>query len=121
MSDGMKAHIMQPNRTIIISREGDSFHYKDHIGDVDVDLSEHLGEQTEWEEKEKNPILHVKVSRLILKKNKYFFFKVPKVKVGIIRTSGKFGHTCVNSVNPDETVPYEPSQQDFHCLLSQIR
>ena len=38
--------------------------------------------------------------------------------------SGKFGHK-VNSdthlqtvVNPDETAPYEPSHQDFHCLLS---
>ena len=67
MSDAMKAHMRQPNRTVIISREGDSFHYKDHIGDVDVDFSEHIGEQTEWEEKEKNPILHVKVSRLISK------------------------------------------------------
>ena len=32
--------------------------------------------------------------------------------------SGKFGHTFANSVNPDETAPYEPSHQDFHCLLS---
>ena len=39
-------------------------------------------------------------------------------KVGLIRTSGKFGHTLVNSVNPDETAPYEPSHQDYHCLLS---
>ena len=22
------------------------------------------------------------------------------------------------SANPDETAPYEPSHQDFHCLLS---
>ena len=40
------------------------------------------------------------------------------VKSGKIRTSGKFGHTFANSVNPDETAPYEPSHQDFHCLLS---
>ena len=33
-------------------------------------------------------------------------------------TSGKFGHTFANSGNPDETAPYEPSHQDFHCLLS---
>ena len=39
-------------------------------------------------------------------------------KVGLIRTSGKVGHTFSNSVNPDETAPYEPSHQDFHCLLS---
>ena len=32
--------------------------------------------------------------------------------------SGKFGHTFASSVNPDETAPYEPSHQDFHCLLS---
>ena len=32
--------------------------------------------------------------------------------------SGKFGHTFANSVNPDKTVPYERSHQDFHCLLS---
>ena len=31
--------------------------------------------------------------------------------------SGKFGHTFANSGNPDETTPYEPSHQDFHCLL----
>ena len=41
-------------------------------------------------------------------------------KVGYIRTSGKFGHTFANSVNPDETAPYEPFHQDFHCLLSQF-
>ena len=29
-----------------------------------------------------------------------------------------FGHTYANSGNPDETAPYEPSHQDFHCLLS---
>ena len=39
-------------------------------------------------------------------------------KVGLIRTLGKFRHTFANSVNPDETAPYEPSYQDFHCLLS---
>ena len=32
--------------------------------------------------------------------------------------SGKFGRTFANSVNTDETAPYEPSYQDFHCLLS---
>ena len=37
--------------------------------------------------------------------------------------SGKFGNqvnpdTFANSGNPDETAPYEPSHQDFHCLLS---
>ena len=31
--------------------------------------------------------------------------------------SGKFRHTFANSGNPDETAPYEPSHQDFHCLL----
>ena len=36
-----------------------------------------------------------------------------KGKVEYIRTSGKFGHTFANSVNPDETAPY-----DFHCLLN---
>ena len=39
-------------------------------------------------------------------------------KVRLIRTSGRFGRTFANSVNPDETAPYEPSHQDFHCLLS---
>ena len=34
-----------------------------------------------------------------------------------LRTPGKFGHTLANSVNPDETAPYELSHQDFHCLL----
>ena len=38
-------------------------------------------------------------------------------KVGSIRTSGKFGHAFANSVYPDKTAPYEPSHQDFHCLL----
>ena len=40
--------------------------------------------------------------------------------------SSKFGHQVnldtynvfANSVNPDETAPYEPCHQDFHCLLS---
>ena len=41
-----------------------------------------------------------------------------RAKSGKIRTSGKFGHTFANSVNPDETAPYEPSHRDFHCLLS---
>ena len=30
----------------------------------------------------------------------------------------KFGHTFANSGNPDETAHYEPSDQDFHFLLS---
>ena len=34
-----------------------------------------------------------------------------------LRTPGKFGHTFANSGNPDETALYEPSHQDFHCLL----
>ena len=36
------------------------------------------------------------------------------------RAVGIFLHpvTFANSVNPDETAPYEPSHQDFHCLLS---
>ena len=41
-----------------------------------------------------------------------------RVKSGKLRTSGKFRHTYANSENPDETAPYEPSHQDFHCLLS---
>ena len=35
-----------------------------------------------------------------------------------LRTPGKFGHIFANSGNPDETAPYEPSHQDYHCLLS---
>ena len=35
-------------------------------------------------------------------------------------TSGKFGHAFANSGNPDETAPYEPSHQDFHCLFSYL-
>ena len=35
-----------------------------------------------------------------------------------LRTPGKFGHTFVNIENPDETAPYEPSHQEFRCLLS---
>ena len=40
--------------------------------------------------------------------------------MGLLRVkSGKFGHTFANSGNPDETAPYyEPSHQDFHCLLN---
>ena len=34
--------------------------------------------------------------------------------------SGKFGDTFANSVNPDDTAPYEPSHQDFHCLPSKF-
>ena len=41
-----------------------------------------------------------------------------KGKVRKLRTPGKFEHTFANSGNPDETAPYEPSHQDFHCLLS---
>ena len=33
-------------------------------------------------------------------------------------TPDKFGHTFANSGNPDEVAPFEPSHQDFHCLLS---
>ena len=40
-----------------------------------------------------------------------------KGKVGYIRKSGKFRHIFANGLNPDETAPYEPSHQDFHCLL----
>ena len=37
--------------------------------------------------------------------------------------AGNFGHqvnsdTLANSGNSDETAPYDPSHQDFHCLLS---
>ena len=38
-----------------------------------------------------------------------------------LRTPGKFGHTVANSGNldkTDETAPYEPSHQYFHCLLT---
>ena len=35
-----------------------------------------------------------------------------------LRAPGKFGHKLTNSGNPDETAPYEPTHQDFHCLLS---
>ena len=38
--------------------------------------------------------------------------------MGLLRTSGKFGHKFANSVNPDETAPYELSHQNFHCLLN---
>ena len=38
-----------------------------------------------------------------------------------IWTSGKFGHSFANSENPNETAPYEPSNQDFHCLGRPIR
>ena len=45
-------------------------------------------------------------------------------QVSVSIKSGKFGHqvnsdtSFANSGNPDETAPYEPSHQDFHCLLS---
>ena len=32
--------------------------------------------------------------------------------------SCKFGHTFASSGNQDKTAFYEPSHQDFHCLLS---
>ena len=51
----------------------------------------------------------------------YLFRKVEAFLVGssrVTRTSAKFGHTLTNSGNPDETAPYEPSHQDFHCLLT---
>ena len=41
-----------------------------------------------------------------------------RVKSGKFGRQVNFGHTFANSVNPDETAPYEPSHQDFHCLLS---
>ena len=42
------------------------------------------------------------------------FFIVCKSRV----KSGNFGHQVfANSGNPDETAPYEPSHQDFHCLF----
>ena len=34
-----------------------------------------------------------------------------------LQTPGEFGHTFANMGHPDETAPYEPSHQDFHCLL----
>ena len=37
--------------------------------------------------------------------------------VRLLRTSGKFGQTFANGGNSDEVAPYEPSHQDFHCLL----
>ena len=61
----MRQLSLQKDRVITITREGDSFHYKTHIGEVDVDFSEKIGEQTEWEDKEKSPIVHVRVSRNI--------------------------------------------------------
>ena len=33
-------------------------------------------------------------------------------------TSSNIGHSFANSGNPDETAPYKPSHQNFHCLLS---
>ena len=36
-------------------------------------------------------------------------------KVMKLRTPGKFGQTFANSGNPNETAPYDPSHQDFHC------
>ena len=62
MSEALKKSILESDRVISIVRDGETFHYKAHIGDVDVDLTEKLGEQTEWEEKEKNPIMHIRVS-----------------------------------------------------------
>ena len=34
--------------------------------------------------------------------------KLPALSIKILWTSGKFGHIFANSVNPDETAPYEP-------------
>ena len=48
----------------------------------------------------------------------------PSILENVRVKSGKFGHQVnsdthfANSGNPDETAPYEPSHQDFHCLLS---
>ena len=41
-----------------------------------------------------------------------------RVKSGNFGQRGKFGHTFANCGNPDETAPYEPSHQDFHCVFS---
>ena len=62
ISEAMKKDTREQNKIITISRVGDSFHYKALIGDIDVDFSEKLGEQTGWEEKEKNPVFHIRVS-----------------------------------------------------------
>ena len=62
MSDTLKQYILQEHRTISTVRDGDTFHYKTHIGDVDVDFTEKIGQQAEWEEKEKNPVMHIRVS-----------------------------------------------------------
>ena len=62
MTEAMKKAIMKDDRVVTIVRDGDTFHYKTHIGDVDVDFKEKIGEQSEWEDKEKKPIVHVKVS-----------------------------------------------------------
>ena len=49
-------------------------------------------------------------------------FNLVAIRTGV--KSGKIGHqvnsdTHLQTVeNPDETAPYEPSHQDFHCLLS---
>ena len=46
-----------------------------------------------------------------------------EIKWAIRVKSGKYGHqvnsdTHLQTVNPDETAPYEPSHQDFHCLVN---
>ena len=59
----MKKAILEDSKILTVTREGNSFHYKTHIGDADVDFAEKIGEQAEWEEKEKNPILHIKMNK----------------------------------------------------------
>ena len=58
---------------------------------------------------------------------KYFPFKIISRKQIYIFDrvkSGNFGHQVNSDVhlqtveNLDETAPYEPSHQDFHCLFS---
>ena len=49
----------------------------------------------------------------------------PLGKELIREKSGKFGHEVnsdmfANSGNPDEMAPYEPSHQDFYCLVCQF-
>ena len=54
--------MIREEKIITISRVGDDFHYKTHVAGAEVDFSEKIGQQSEWEDKEKDPILHIKVS-----------------------------------------------------------
>ena len=58
--------------------------------------------------------------RLYPRKPRKISALVGRVKSDKFGNQVKFGHTFANRVNPDETVPYEPSHQDFHCLLSKF-